>query len=177
MKIGNILLFVALILSSCHKDEKSERLNKFLKEYDNSMNNNIQVMIFIPLEGVCISCLDRILYFSKEHLGDERVLFVLSTRYKKIVASYFSENELTNKNIIHDNRLLSQKLQLVNTAPSIYLLKNKTVIKTYDLSIKEFTMDYDQLFNNSSMKGRKVMKELRIKNEGNEGEEELRMKE
>lgn len=128
----SILLFICNCCSS--KNEMNNSLNELFKHYGVKLNNKVKVIVIVPLEG-CNKCISPAINFSKKNLGNEAVYFILTTSYKKITESYYSSDDLLNKNLIEDNKLIAQKLNLTSPiAPKVYFVKRNKIERIEDMS-------------------------------------------
>lgn len=136
MKGTLLTLLIVLGLFSCNDEYKRDyELVNFIEQ--NIVNQKLltenNLLIIIPMEG-CSECIDPLVkYLNTQDTIDEKLKIFITSFSKKQINIKFERTVLKANNVwIDKNGELQRFVNIVNTSPVIYFIRNKEIIKKFN---------------------------------------------
>jgi hypothetical protein len=114
-------------LVSCRSKEESS-LDKLLQTYDKQAAGGKSVVMIVPLDG-CGTCIASSISYAKDNADNQNLTIIASTLGKKKIEMFFGDSIMGKSNFIPDVNCMSEALELVGTATSVYYLENGRIVR------------------------------------------------
>jgi hypothetical protein len=143
MKLPVFIIVNFLLLLSCSSDQSSNwdvnRFKGFSTEIGEIFPNRTpEIIYFIPVGG-CHACVLESIKFSKEHINNMSILFVLvSQTGRKSITVHYSEEELNAPNLMVDGSGIAYQGGVIENTITIYYLSENNKYKRVDVQPSSF---------------------------------------
>jgi hypothetical protein len=135
------LLLLFFVFLSCQTPSQYEKVKSFLNVINQDIDlNDYKGLIVINERGSCINCNFAFSQAISKHIGNENVLFIVSTAGNNIDISPYLESEKSN--IIFDYNNNFFKLKMVDRC-AIFTLSNQSIDTIIEINLDNIQMSYD----------------------------------
>jgi hypothetical protein len=131
MRLPVLAAAIAIFLIGCEKPydtSATDNLQNYIQKITKKRELKGKVYLVSPIEG-CSPCINKTIRFIKENLDKKEISFVVSHDTEKPIRFKFSQEELSNKNVLIDSRGVAVSSGVIWSNPSVYYIKEGKVVE------------------------------------------------